>query len=149
LGERRRDLNDLDRHFIKRSLWTERRSKGLRRMIAATVLVVVAAGVGFYLWTGTNNFNVRAAVIGAPLFMQIGAPLFMQDVWPSSKTAWLHTVDVAGRLDELGGSLFGFPDSALRAGVLMMGARFLADQGRIDEASRLADRALQIRAYPD
>jgi tetratricopeptide (TPR) repeat protein len=142
-GERRQDLNDLERQFIEGSLRVKRRTTRLRRVSAAIILIVVAAGAGIELWTKTNGFSVRAAMIQAPLLTE-GLPPFIAGASPSAIIAWLQAVDAAGKLDELGASFFGFPISAVRVATLIRGTVFLAEQGRIDEASRLAERALQV-----
>ena len=136
--ERKLDLSELERQFIKSSLQIQRWSRRISVAIAAIVLVWVGAGIGFYLWSKSNPVQVRSAMTIAPVWLR-------QGVSPSESSAWLHAVDIAGKLDQLGGNFFfSTPDPLSRLYALLHGVRFLADQGRRDEASRLAGRALEV-----
>jgi tetratricopeptide (TPR) repeat protein len=136
--ERKAELSQPEAEFIGLSRRKERRRRGWRGGLIAFAIVIVAAWPGLKLAIKTNAFQVWGSAYLAP--MKFPA------VQPSSMAAWVHAMDVTGRLDAIGSAvLFQFlPPIQQRLWALLGAAEIMAHQGRTEEAQRLADRALEV-----
>jgi tetratricopeptide (TPR) repeat protein len=136
--ERKAELSQPETEFIGFSRRKERRRRGWRRGLIAFAIVIVGAWPGLKLAIKTNAFQVWGSAYLAP--MKFPA------VQPSSMAAWVHAMDVAGRLDAIGSAvIFQFlPPIQQRLWALLGAADIMAHQGRIEEAQRLAERALEV-----
>ena len=135
MREHRSDVSPAEADFIERSrkrAWRRRCSRGAAIGLIALLALALP---GIWLGARTNTFQVWGAIHVAPMWF---TPL------PSPTAAWIHAVDVAGRLDAVGQGIFKFPLPAARLQAVESAAVVIADEGRPAEADRLAERALAI-----
>jgi tetratricopeptide (TPR) repeat protein len=136
MREHRADLSQTESEFIGHSCKRERRRWCWLGVAIALAIVIVGAWPSLRVASRTNAFQVFGSVRLAP-------SKFL-DARPSVVAAWVHAVDVEGRLDAIGSRVFLLPAPPLRLRALWHAAAIMAYQGRTAEAQRLADRALQV-----
>lgn len=133
----RNQLSPDERDFLARSSRRWRHSRILRYGGLGVLLLAVIAVAGLKLWSSSNGASVMAAAI-------LHGPLSWERASPSRRTGWLHAMDTAGRVAQIGDTLLNIPGSVPRLEVLMYGALFFHEQGRQEETRRLAERALAL-----
>ena len=139
--QRTADLSAAEQKFIGLSRRVKLRR---RRWLAAGVglLAIIAAALfGLQIAYDSNRGVVWKTMRMAPLALTLNPsdpPL------PSAVAGWIHAMDVAGRLDDIGVATFNVPEAPPRFRTLGTAAILMASDGRTAEANRLADRALAL-----
>jgi tetratricopeptide (TPR) repeat protein len=140
--DRQADLSQQELEFISISRGKQRWRRRWKQFAIALAIVPVVLLSVLALVARSDGFALRGAVYVAPEL--IPATNY------AASASWIHAVDVAGRLDELGSTLFAFPPAANRLVALQQAALIMADEGRNAEAERLAQKALELaKEIPD
>ena len=134
--ERKADLSQPETEFVGISRGTAQRRRRWNQLAIALAAGFLALVPAYEIISRSNASQLRAAFYLGPEWFQVASYALL--------SSWIHAVDVAGRLDDLGTPFLDRPSPERRLLALQKAAHVMADQGRNAEAERLAERALAV-----